>query len=681
MKTGLTRKPVSLFLVLALVLTLTVPAMAVPLDAAAFTVTPDGSGNLGALIDAARGETPLDEITGLTVNGTVVAADLAWIKSNNTKLRVALKILDMSGAELSGTNEIPEGFMKGAISGYTALESFSAPSGTEHIGNQAFLYCKLLTQIDLPEVTSTGVESLFGCEALLTVSLPSAITIGNSTFSFCKNLEAVDLPVVEKLGNSVFFNANKLKEIDLPTLTEMGSGVFGSAYALKTVNLPKLITLTGSGHFQSCNSLEQISLNITEISANMFHSCLKLASIDMPNLVSIGNGAFTNNRALVSISLPTVERIGTHVFNECIGLKEVDFPNVVSVGEFAFTHCTALETISLPKVETLGNNVFYCADDYASMYGVSTLKEVDMPALKTTGNRTFWNCKNLETVKIPSVETIGDGVFQTCLSLNNYYLGDVFPTSIGANAFAGTPETPVYYISADSDFATQAFPGHTPTRDYSGSEAPVPEGPYATLSGDSAIEQGSDAAYALAVNNMEKLAAATVWFEVEDAYFSGKRFAGMNGFNMLGEVVWTQDGEKWIGRATLVNLAGGVTTDSALDIFEMIFASKGIAGTTDVIITKIELSGYDEDSNAVFIAAELANDTVQTVISEQAPVFDKYDVNRDGAVDQLDLTLALLYYMAEEGDDNWAVANLADVNGDGEVTIDDYILILNNIAW
>ena len=217
--------------------------------------------------------------------------------------------------------------------------------------------------------------------------------------------------------------------------------------------------------------------------------------------------------------------------------------------------------------------------------------------------------------------------------------------------------------------------------EYIGESEPTPKGPSISLTGDTAIAQGSDAAYALAVNNMEKLAAATVWFEVEDAYFSGKSFAGMNGFNMLGDVSWTQDGEKWTGRATLVNLTGGVTTDSALDIFEMIFASKGITGTTDVTITKIELSGYDEENNAVFIVAELANDTVQTVISEQAPAFDKYDVNRDGAVDQLDLTLALLYYMAEDGDDNWNAAKLADVNGDAAVTIDDYILILGNIAW
>ena len=50
-------------------------------------------------------------------------------------------------------------------------------------------------------------------------------------------------------------------------------------------------------------------------------------------------------------------------------------------------------------------------------------------------------------------------------------------------------------------------------------------------------------------------------------------------------------------------------------------------------------------------------------------------------VNQLDLTAAQLYYMAEEGSADWDIAKKADLNADGIVNIEDYILILNRIAW
>jgi hypothetical protein len=201
-----------------------------------------------------------------------------------------------------------------------------------------------------------------------------------------------------------------------------------------------------------------------------------------------------------------------------------------------------------------------------------------------------------------------------------------------------------------------------------------------TLSGVTDIVAGNDAEYTVSVSGVSNLATVTVQFEVDSAYFTGKSFTGLNGFNVLTNVEWTQSAnEIWTGRVTLVNLDGGVSSTEALDIFRMVFTSNSeLLGTTDVRLVDVVLSGYDNADTAVYIDYVIANSLVQTSVGQR---FSTYDVNRDGVVDQLDLTTAQLFFMAKAGDDNWDVARFADVNNDGVVDIEDLIIILNNITW
>jgi hypothetical protein len=175
-----------------------------------------------------------------------------------------------------------------------------------------------------------------------------------------------------------------------------------------------------------------------------------------------------------------------------------------------------------------------------------------------------------------------------------------------------------------------------------------------------------------------KLATTTVWFEVEDRFFTGKAFNGLNGFQMIGGVQWTASGDKRIGRATIGAMNGGIDITGAQDILELVFSAKDALGETEVTLTKIDLSGYNEAGEAVYIETGFDGASVKTEI---VPVILPCDVNRDGKVNQLDLTTAQLYYQATEGDANWNDAVNADANESGTVDIEDFILILNSIAW
>ena len=55
---------------------------------------------------------------------------------------------------------------------------------------------------------------------------------------------------------------------------------------------------------------------------------------------------------------------------------------------------------------------------------------------------------------------------------------------------------------------------------------------------------------------------------------------------------------------------------------------------------------------------------------------NSYDVNKDGTVDQLDITTCQRWYQARPGDSDWSKASVCDVNGDNKVDIQDLIDIL-----
>ena len=89
------------------------------------------------------------------------------------------------------------------------------------------------------------------------------------------------------------------------------------------------------------------------------------------------------------------------------------------------------------------------------------------------------------------------------------------------------------------------------------------------------------------------------------------------------------------------------------------------AGATgDGEILTIALSAY-LDEGETYVDVNLDNAAIDIEVR-----FNIYDVNRDGIVDQLDMTRAQRYYGTDFAD--------ADVNCDGSVDIDDLILILIN---
>ena len=162
-----------------------------------------------------------------------------------------------------------------------------------------------------------------------------------------------------------------------------------------------------------------------------------------------------------------------------------------------------------------------------------------------------------------------------------------------------------------------------------------------------------------------------ITFEVDGDYFSGNIVSALNNFNLIKESSWRQaDGNKYQKTLTLV-YGRGFTGDT--DILEITLNVLGLLGETTVELIEVEVLSDGGDVEFAY-----GNKSVQTGIVEKPIVYSIYDLNKDGTVNNRDLSMAVARYLSGEGDDDWNSAKIADVNNDSIVDIDDFILILAN---
>ena len=171
---------------------------------------------------------------------------------------------------------------------------------------------------------------------------------------------------------------------------------------------------------------------------------------------------------------------------------------------------------------------------------------------------------------------------------------------------------------------------------------------------------------AVAVKPAERLAVATLWFSATD---ETPAFSGANNFTVLDNAI--DGGLQRVTLGYMVAGGNGFTAASGVIL--------NITGATGLKLEKARFVGYDASGNAGYISYNIVKDdgtgtsgggVVPPVIPPVVPT--NYDLNEDGVVDQLDLAVALKYFMT---------AQIADFNKDGVVDIEDFILLLNHMTF
>ena len=238
-------------------------------------------------LEQAIGATNMKKVVSLKATGTINGYDIFMIRTKMTNLHY----LDLTDADI-------------VANGFAYYEGYST------------------------EDNVVGGYSFYKLDNLVTLKLPkNAISIGRCAVADCSSLESVDFPKnLKNIKDYSFQGCSKLDNVVLPNgLESIGcsdlysSNSFAYCSNLKTIQFPPSLKYIGTFAFESCSSLEEISLpGLDRIDQCAFIRCSSLKEVRIPStLQNIGNEAFGACSNLADIYTYTVEpiSIGQNTFD------------------------------------------------------------------------------------------------------------------------------------------------------------------------------------------------------------------------------------------------------------------------------------------------------------------------------------------------------------------------------
>lgn len=202
---------------------------------------------------------------------------------------------------------------------------------------------------------------------------------------------------------------------------------------------------------------------------------------------------------------------------------------------------------------------------------------------------------------------------------------------------------------------------------------PEEEHVLASIQAPASIQPGAELPVDFQLEKLKRVATVSFVFE-RDAALTGGTAEGKNGFTALGGIRW--NGNKGILMLSYLQdgTRGGSLTQAALtDVSRVVFQATAKNGTSlGIKLIGVTVTGFDENGQAVTLRSNIKTPSLSIAVREG----NSYDVNKDGTVDQLDITTCQRWYMADSKGSDWSNASVCDVNSDNKVDIQDLIGIL-----
>ena len=202
---------------------------------------------------------------------------------------------------------------------------------------------------------------------------------------------------------------------------------------------------------------------------------------------------------------------------------------------------------------------------------------------------------------------------------------------------------------------------------------PEEEAVLASIQAPASIQPGAELPVDFQLEKLKRVATVSFVFE-RDAALTGGTAKGKNGFTALGDIRW--NGNKGVLMLSYLQdgTRGGSLTQAALtDVSRVVFKATAENGTNlGIKLIGVTVTGFDKNGQAVTLPSNIKTPSLSIAVREG----NSYDVNKDGTVDQLDITTCQRWYRADSNDSDWINASVCDVNGDNKVDIQDLIDIL-----
>ena len=242
-------------------------------------------------------------------------------------------------------------------------------------------------------------------------------------------------------------------------------------------------------------------------------------------------------------------------------------------------------------------------------------------------------------------------------------------------AFSGLTQAKIGLIDyADNQTVSESYSLTDITIPDTPDPEPTEETVLASWSAPAVIQPGASLPVDLQLEKLKRVATVSFVFE-KDAAISGGTAEGKSGFTSLTSNI------RWNGNTGILMLSylqddvrgGSLTREALTDVARVTFATTANDGASlGLRLTGVTVTGFDKNGQAVTLLSNIKTPSLSIAVREG----NSYDVNKDGTVDQLDITTCQRWYQARSGDSDWSNASVCDVNGDNKVDIQDLIDIL-----
>lgn len=610
--------------------------------------------------------------------------------------------------------------------GAASLTDITIPASIGRLGTAAFENTGL-THVTIPDTVQQVDPAVFqNCTKLVSVKLPAGLAeIDQYMFANCISLQYVDMPdSITKINIYAFHNCTSLTSLALPKrLTSLSVGCFEKCYNLQhvvvppsVINFPKddvgvynpfkyspvtvYVEKKSTADKFFTNNLEELQASAMANGGSL--KVVTLSSVADPASIDVGSLELMDAGKKVSVAgnFP----IGSYLDVQPLtsGSAYNTFANQANDKAFTAYSLALLPSGAAangPFTLTIGKPAEYSSS--ASLYAADGALQTDFAEDCFTATISA-----LGPVALIDTKESTGSTEVTSVTLNKYALslevgktGKLTATVLPASA----ADKSITWSSSKTDVASVSSNGTVTAKKAGtavitatavngrnasctvtvtgGTTDPDPGQPEAVVSADVALRNAglvdSNPSFRLALKNAKNVTTVRVRFTVDASTVS---VTGLNGFQVLGQPKGSVANGNYTGEVMLAYLSDGRTAFTQTK--ETGIASFVTNGDTPTLkITGVTLSGWDSDGKAIFgTTGSIDPDKVKFVAAT-------YDLNGDGKVDQLDITVAQAAYQARSTEDDWnrpgangVAPSACDVTGDSVVDIQDLIAIYLNFT-